>query len=283
MTAREPESGTAPAALRALAEQLATEAAVFVRRRRREVFSGTQQGDDAVRTKSSPTDPVTVVDTETERLLRDRLAELRPGDPILGEEEGGALEAPAGVPVWVLDPIDGTVNFMYGLGAYAVSVGVQVDGVSAAGAVANVATGEVFSAARGHGAVVTRDGVSTALRCNVIDELPMALVATGFAYARDRRRRQAAAVAELLAEVRDIRRIGSCALDLCMVAAGQLDAYFESGVHVWDWAAAALIAEEAGAVVRLPDPGAADDDLVIAAAPGVAAALTAQLQRIGYR
>lgn len=282
MTAREPESGTAPAALRALAEQLATEAAGFVRRRRTEVFAGAPQGDGAVRTKSSPTDPVTVVDTETERLLRERLAALRPDDAILGEEEGGAAQAPAGVPVWVLDPIDGTVNFMYGLGAYAVSVGVQVDGVSVAGAVANAATGEVFSAARGHGSVVIRDGVSTALRCNVIDELPMALVATGFAYERERRRRQAGAVAELLAEVRDIRRVGSCALDLCMVAAGQLDAYFESGVHVWDWAAAALIAEEAGAVVRLPAPGAEDDDLVVAAAPGVSAALAGQLARVGY-
>lgn len=283
MTAREPESGTAPAALRALAEQLATEAAAFVRRRRGEVFAGPQQDDGAVRTKSSPTDPVTVVDTETERLLRERLAALRPDDAILGEEEGGAARAPAGVPVWVLDPIDGTVNFMYGLGAYAVSVGVQIDGVSVAGAVANAATGEVFSAARGHGAVATRDGVSTPLRCNVIDELPMALVATGFAYARERRRQQAGAVAELLAEVRDIRRVGSCALDLCMVAAGRLDAYFESGVHVWDWAAAALVAEEAGAVVRLPAPGADGDDLVIAAAPGVAAALTGQLERVGYR
>jgi len=283
MTAREPESGTAPAALRALAEQLATEAAGFVRRRRTEVFAGAPQGDGAVRTKSSPTDPVTVVDTETERLLRERLAALRPDDAILGEEEGGAAQAPVGVPVWVLDPIDGTVNFMYGLGAYAVSVGVQIDGVSVAGAVANAATGEVFSAARGHGAVVIRDGVSTALRCNVIDELPMALVATGFAYERERRRRQAGAVAEILAEVRDIRRVGSCALDLCMVAAGQLDAYFESGVHVWDWAAAALIAEEAGAVVRLPAPGAEDDDLVVAAAPGVSAALAGQLARVGYR
>ncbi|WP_061006026.1 inositol monophosphatase family protein [Mycolicibacterium mucogenicum] len=283
MTAREPESATAPAALRALAEQLATEAAAFVRRRRGEVFAGAPQGDGAVRTKSSPTDPVTVVDTETERLLRERLASLRPDDAILGEEEGGAARAPAGVPVWVLDPIDGTVNFMYGLGAYAVSVGVQIDGVSVAGAVANAATGEVFSAARGQGAVVTRDGTRTALRCNVIDELPMALVATGFAYARERRRQQAGAVAELLAEVRDIRRVGSCALDLCMVAAGRLDAYFESGVHVWDWAAAALVAEEAGAVVRLPAPGADDDDLVIAAAPGVAAALTRQLARVGYR
>ena len=283
MTAREPESGTAPTALRALAEQLVTEAAGFVRRRRTEVFAGAPQGDGAVRTKSSPTDPVTVVDTETERLLRERLAALRPDDAILGEEEGGAAQAPAGVPLWVLDPIDGTVNFMYGLGAYAVSVGVQIDGVSVAGAVANAATGEVFSAARGHGSVVIRDGVSTALRCNVIDELPMALVATGFAYERERRRRQAGAVAELLAEVRDIRRVGSCALDLCMVAAGQLDAYFESGVHVWDWAAAALIAEEAGAVVRLPAPGAEDDDLVVAAAPGVSAALAGQLARVGYR
>jgi myo-inositol-1(or 4)-monophosphatase len=283
MTAREPETGTAPGALRALAEQLAIEAAAFVRRRRGEVFAGPRQGDGAVRTKTSPTDPVTVVDTETERLLRERLAALRPDDAILGEEEGGAARAPAGVPVWVLDPIDGTVNFMYGLGAYAVSVGVQIDGVSVAGAVANAATGEVFSAARGQGAVVTRDGASTPLRCNVIDELPMALVATGFAYARERRRHQAGAVAELLAEVRDIRRVGSCALDLCMVAAGRLDAYFESGVHVWDWAAAALVAEEAGAVVRLPMPGADDDDLVIAAAPGVAAALTAQLARVGYR
>lgn len=283
MTAREPETGTAPAALRALAEQLVTEAAGFVRRRRTEVFAGAPQGDGAVRTKSSPTDPVTVVDTETERLLRERLAALRPDDAILGEEEGGAAQAPAGVPVWVLDPIDGTVNFMYGLGAYAVSVGVQIDGVSVAGAVANAATGEVFSAARGHGSVVIRDGVSTALRCNVVDELPMALVATGFAYGRERRRRQAGAVAELLAEVRDIRRVGSCALDLCMVAAGQLDAYFESGVHVWDWAAAALIAEEAGAVVRLPAPGAEDDDLVVAAAPGVSAALAGQLARVGYR
>jgi myo-inositol-1(or 4)-monophosphatase len=283
MTAREPESGTAPVALRALAERLVTEAAAFVRRRRGEVFAGARQDEGAVRTKSSPTDPVTVVDTETERLLRERLATLRPDDAILGEEEGGAARAPAGVPVWVLDPIDGTVNFMYGLGAYAVSVGVQIDGVSVAGAVANAATGEVFSAARGDGAVVTRDGVRSALRCNVIDELPMALVATGFAYARERRRQQAGAVAELLAEVRDIRRVGSCALDLCMVAAGRLDAYFESGVHVWDWAAAALIAEEAGAVVRLPAPGVEGDDLVIAAAPGVSAALTGQLARVGYR
>jgi myo-inositol-1(or 4)-monophosphatase len=191
----------------------------------------------AVRTKSTPTDPVTVVDTETERLLRDRLAELRPGDPVLGEEGGGAVRVEPGRPLWVLDPIDGTVNFVYGIEAYAVSVGVQIDGTSVAGAVANVATGEVFSAAVGHGARVRRAGVSTPLRCTPVEELSMALVGTGFGYSREQRARQAAVLARLLPDIRDMRRLGSCALDLCMVAAGQLDAYYEDGVHVWDWAA----------------------------------------------
>ena len=190
---------------------------------------------------------MTVVDTETERLLRDRLAELRPGDPVLGEEGGGAVRVEPGRPLWVLDPIDGTVNFVYGIEAYAVSVGVQIDGTSVAGAVANVATGEVFSAAVGHGARVRRAGVSTPLRCTPVEELAMALVGTGFGYAREQRARQAAVLARLLPDVRDVRRLGSCALDLCMVAAGQLDAYYEDGVHVWDWAAGALIAAEAGA------------------------------------
>src|SRR6185312_10287553 len=118
-----------PEGLRAIAEGLADEAAQYVRRRRAEVFG--DEGDpagsgSAVRTKSTPTDPVTVVDTETERLLRERLADLRPGDPILGEEEGGAVRVEPGRPLWVLDPIDGTVNFVYGIEAYAVSVGVQV-------------------------------------------------------------------------------------------------------------------------------------------------------------
>ncbi|WP_304528459.1 inositol monophosphatase family protein, partial [Mycobacterium sp. E2238] len=118
-----------PARLRTVAESLATEAAAFVRRRRAEVFGASaagskHSGTGAVRSKSTPTDPVTVVDTETERLLRDRLAELRPGDPILGEEGGGPADpagAPAGAVTWVLDPIDGTVNFVYGIPAYAVS------------------------------------------------------------------------------------------------------------------------------------------------------------------
>lgn len=271
--------------LRATAQRLAIEAAAFVRARRREVFGAgsSDGGAAAVATKSTPTDPVTVVDTETERLLRERLAELRPGDQVLGEEEGGAAELRAGELTWVLDPIDGTVNFVYGIEAYAVSVAVQRDGESVAGAVADVAGGDVYSAARGAGAQVYRDGAATVLRASAADRLAMALLGTGFAYAPDRRRRQAEVLVELLPQVRDVRRIGSCALDLCMVAAGRLDAYYEDGVNVWDWAAGALIAAEAGARVSLPPPAGpvGGGGLVTAAAPGVADAFADALRRVG--
>ncbi len=279
-------SDTDPALLRSVAEQLASEAAAFVRRRRIEVFgTGAAAGAEeaivgAVRSKSTPTDPVTVVDTETERLLRNRLAELRPGERILGEEEGGPTSSADGQLTWVLDPIDGTVNFLYGIEAYAVSVGVQLDGVSVAGAVADVAAGALFSAARGQGSRLRRDGAVGELRCSALAELPSALVGTGFAYQPDRRRRQGEVVARLLPEVSDLRRIGSCALDLCMVAAGRLDAYYEDGVQVWDWAAGALIATEAGALVRAPE-AAAGEGLVVAAAPGISTAFDDMLARCG--
>jgi myo-inositol-1(or 4)-monophosphatase len=270
------ESSHDPVVLRSVAEQLATEAAAFVRARRAEVF-GDQHAVSPVRAKSTPTDPVTVVDTETEALLRDRLAVLRPGEPVMGEEQGGTND---GRLTWVLDPIDGTVNFVYGLDAYAVSVGVQRDGASLAGAVANVPTGALYSAAVGHGAHLQRGGVTTRLRVSTASELSMSLLGTGFSYAADKRTSQAEILTAVLPAVRDIRRFGSCALDLCMVAAGGLDAYYEDCVHVWDWAAAALIAAEAGAVLRLPasdgTPG-----LIVASAPGVADDLTAVLERAG--
>jgi len=276
------DSDSDPGALLAVADDLAAEAAEFVRRRRAEVFGdGADRAESsAVRSKSSPTDPVTVVDTETERFLRDRLAEIRPGDVVVGEEEGGVADTRGGRPTWVLDPIDGTVNFLYGIEAYAVSVGVQVDGESVAGAVANVSTGEVFSAARGHGAKVRRGAESTALRCNDVTDLSLALVGTGFAYDRDRRVAQAESLARLMPDVRDVRRIGSCALDLCMVAAGRLDAYYEDGVHVWDWAAGALVAAEAGALLRLPTV-VGGSELIYAAAPGIADAFAAALRASG--
>lgn len=266
---------------------VATEAAAFVRRRRAEVFGPSAEraaGADAVRAKTTPTDPVTVVDTETEQLLRDRLAVLRPGDPILGEEGGGPRDSAsdaAGAVTWVLDPIDGTVNFVYGIPAYAVSVGAQIDGVSVAGAVADVVAGRVYSAASGLGAHVTDGHRTHELRCNNVDQLSMALLGTGFGYSPTRRVRQADLVAQMLPVVRDVRRIGSAALDLCMVAAGHLDAYYEHGLQVWDCAAGALIAAEAGARVVLPPPGADGAGLVVAAAPGIADALLAALQHVG--
>jgi myo-inositol-1(or 4)-monophosphatase len=274
------EDDTDPVLLRSVAERLATEAAKFVRRRRVEVFENPQpDAVSAVRAKSTPTDPVTVVDTETERLLRDRLAELRPGEHILGEEEGGSTGGRNGL-TWVLDPIDGTVNFVYGIENYAVSVAVQRDGASLAGAVVNVPAGALYSAALGDGARLQRDGVTTQLGSSAAVELSMSLVGTGFSYAPEQRIRQAEILTRLLPVVRDVRRLGSSALDLCMVAAGQLDAYYEDGVHVWDWAAGALIAAEAGADLLLPaaDGGAGQ---IVAAAPGIADALTDVLRRSG--
>jgi myo-inositol-1(or 4)-monophosphatase len=275
-----------PAHLRSVAETLAGEAAAFVRRRRSEVFGpdARAEGSAAVRTKTTPTDPVTVVDTETERLLRDRLAQLRSGDPVLGEEIGGPADPTAraaGTVTWVLDPIDGTVNFVYGIPAYAVSVAAQVDGVSVAGAVADVMGGRVYSAAAGLGAHLIDEQGTHPLRCTAVDELSMALVGTGFAYSRRRRTVQAALVSKILPVVRDVRRIGSAAMDLCMVAAGRLDAYYEHGLHVWDHAAGALIAAEAGARVVLPEPGNPDSSaaLVVAAAPGIADELLTALER----
>jgi myo-inositol-1(or 4)-monophosphatase len=272
-----------------MAETLAAEAAEFVRCRRAEVFGAFQSSTadpagGAVRAKSTPTDPVTVVDTETERRLRDRLAQLRPGDPILGEEGGGPADpaaTAAGAVTWVLDPIDGTVNFVYGIPAYSVSVAAQIGGVSVAGAVADVVAGQVYSAASGLGAHVT-DGQGThVLRCTDVHELSMALLGTGFGYSQRRRATQAALLAQLLPVVRDVRRIGSAALDLCMVAAGRLDAYYEHGLQVWDRAAGALIAAEAGARVVQPADNAPADlaELVLAAAPGIADELLAALQR----
>lgn len=273
-----------PAHLRSVAEALAREAAAFVRSRRTEVFGidARAGGGDAVRTKTTPTDPVTVVDTETERLLRDRLAQMRSGDPILGEEGGGPVNLTANAAdtvTWVLDPIDGTVNFVYGIPAYAVSVAAQVDGVSVAGAVADVVADRLYSAGAGLGAHLTDEHGTRPLGCTAVDDLSVALLGTGFGYSGRRRAAQAALLSRMLPVVRDVRRIGSAALDLCMVAAGRLDAYYEHGLKVWDWAAGALIAAEAGARVVLPEPGDHAAAVVVAAAPGIADELMACLDR----
>ncbi|MGI9125019.1 MAG: inositol monophosphatase family protein [Mycobacterium sp.] len=271
-------SDNRPESLREVAERLAAEAAEFVRRRRTEILRDGADGA-GVRAKSSPTDPVTLADTETEHLVRARLAQLRPGDGVLGEEGGGTADAAA--VRWVVDPIDGTVNFLYGIPAYAVSIAAQIDGVSVAGAVADVAGGQVYSAAVGRGADVLVGGERLPVRCNDGGELSMALLGTGFGYAPQRRAAQAALLAQMLPVVRDVRRIGSASLDLCMLAAGRLDVYYEHGLQVWDWAAGALIAAEAGAVVVLPGDSGGGAAPLLAAAPGVAAEFTSALDRFG--
>ncbi|MGW0035761.1 inositol monophosphatase family protein [Gordonia sp. NPDC003376] len=273
-----------------VAVTVAEAAAAHVRTRRPELFGiagegGAHEQSEAVATKSTPTDPVTLADTETEELIRTLLRRHRPDDEILGEEEGGSVAVPSGVR-WVVDPIDGTVNFMYGIPAYAVSVAAQIDGQSVAGAVVDVARRVTYAATLGGGAFQQGPGDPWhRLRCNDIDQVEMALVATGFGYDAHRRRAQGRLVAQMLPRVRDLRRIGAAALDLCMVASGAVDAHIEHGLSPWDWAAGGLIAAEAGATVLLPPPDsrAADGHPTIAVAGGVAEEFLALLDEIGAR
>ncbi|TQK70777.1 inositol monophosphatase family protein [Nocardioides sp. SLBN-35] len=223
-----------PAALRALAEDVARAAAVLVREH-------AAKGVSVAATKSSDIDVVTAADRASEELIRRLVLEARPDDAFLGEE-GDDLAGTSGVR-WVVDPIDGTVNFLYGIPEYAVSIAAEVDGEVVAGVVMDVAKDVLYA---GHsGGVPTRDGVPLTVR----GPAPLAhrLVATGFNYTRPVREVQAAAAARLLPHIRDIRRTGSCALDLCRVAEGALDGYVEEGVHLWDHAAGGFLARLAGA------------------------------------
>ena len=233
-------------------------------------------------TKSSATDVVTEGDRECETWIRERLDALRPGDVVLGEEGGADADPAPGQVRWVVDPIDGTVNYAHGLPWFAVSIGAEVDGRPLAGAVVEPVSGRVWSAAAGHGAAL--DG--RALRASALDSTAVAVVATGLGYDPERRRWQAALIARLAPEIGDIRRAGCASLDLCSVAAGWVDGFYEHGLNHWDWAAGALIAQEAGAVVRRPDatdPDGLGPDALLAAAPGVAAGLGDLLRRCGAR
>ncbi|WP_414638028.1 inositol monophosphatase family protein [Actinophytocola sp.] len=254
-----------------VAVDIAREAAELVQRTRHSAVAG------RVDTKSTDTDVVTAADRASEQLVRDRLAALRPGEPVIGEEEGGTA-AVEGL-TWVVDPIDGTVNYLYGFPWYAVSIAAQLDGVSVAGAVVEPVSGRVWTAARGHGSF--RDGVR--LGVSAATRLDLSLIGYGFGYSPERRQRQANTWAALSTRVRDIRRAGAASLDLCAVAAGWLDGYAEHALGRWDWAAGALVAEEAGAVVRLP--GSSPElgaDATFAATPGIAADLHTALVESGF-
>jgi myo-inositol-1(or 4)-monophosphatase len=197
--------------------------------------------------KSSPTDVVTEMDRAAEALITETIRAARPDDAILAEE-GGASAGQTRVR-WVVDPLDGTVNYLYGLADWAVSIAAEVDGTVVAGVVEVPRHGETFAAVRGQGAWVTAAGGRQDLRCPAGPELSQALVATGFGYLAGRRRVQGEVVAALLPRIRDIRRGGSASVDLCHLAAGRVDGYYERGLNPWDFAAGALIAREAGAMV----------------------------------
>ncbi|MER7456936.1 inositol monophosphatase family protein [Micromonospora sp. NPDC126480] len=229
------------------------------------------EGVSVAATKSTATDVVTAADRAVERQVIEALRRLRPGDAVLGEEYGGAdtgPTGPAGVR-WIVDPIDGTVNYLYDIPHSAVSLAAEVGGVVVAGVVRNVTTGEEWTATAGGGA--WRDG--RRLRCSTETDLGQTLVATGFGYDPKRRAHQARVVTELIPHVRDIRRLGAASLDLCFAAEGRVDAYYEKGLAAWDLAAGGLVATEAGLRVGGLAGAEPGPDLVIAAPPALFAPL----------
>jgi len=232
---------------------------------------------EAVTTKTSATDMVTATDRAAEALITDRLLGARPGDGIVGEE-GAAVEARSGV-TWVVDPIDGTTNFAYGYPAFCTSIAAEVAGQAVVGVVHDPVRGQTFSAARGRGARL--NGRPAVIRkCG--PPLAHALVGTGFGYDAARRAAQGAVLAHVLPHVRDVRRAGSAALDLCSVGCGRLDAYYERGLQHWDHAAGALIAAEAGAWVGTLEGGALDSEqTIVAARPDLVEPLLALLRDAG--
>lgn len=242
---------TAPEQLLDLALRVARQAGERVVEMRR-------QGVSVAATKSSEVDVVTGADRASEELIREVVLAERPADGFVGEE--GADRAGTSRVQWIVDPIDGTVNYLYGLPLYAVSIAAAVDGQVVAGVVLNPAAGEEYAAVRGAGATCN----GTPVRVRPFVSLQQSLLGTGFNYEESVRTRQGQALARVLPRIRDIRRLGSCALDLCAVASGHLDAFVEEGVHLWDHAAGALVAQEAGARVEVTT-GASGRDLIICA------------------
>jgi myo-inositol-1(or 4)-monophosphatase len=256
-----------PASLLEVAIQLAKDAGKVAL----EMREGVEQLDP----KSSPTDVVTAADKAVERMLVDGIRTARPDDGILGEE-GASDDGTSGLR-WVVDPIDGTVNYLYGIPQWAVSLGIEDADGGLVGVVYDPAKDELWQAVRGCGATLN----GTPLRCSGVTSLAQSLVATGFGYDESRRAAQARILPGLLPKVRDIRRIGAGSLDLCAVAAGRVDAYYEQGLSPWDLAAGALIATEAGARVEGLHGRPPSYDLVVAAGPGVFDALHELLAAVG--
>ena len=246
--------------LRAIAEQLARAAGDMA-------LAGRKSGIVTATTKSSPTDMVTQYDKASEDMITAGLRELRPDDGIVGEE-GASREGTSGI-TWHIDPIDGTSNFYFDIPMWAVSIGAVDEHGPIAGAVYAPALGDMFTAARGEGATLNGDRIS--VRENTL--LSDALVCTGFSYHVSQREMHAKRVATMVGQIRDIRRFGAAAIDLCFVACGRLDAYFEEHLNSWDLVAGQVIATEAGALVTNYSGDTATPQEVLASQPGVQRAL----------
>ncbi|HET7310954.1 MAG TPA: inositol monophosphatase family protein [Mycobacteriales bacterium] len=257
-------SSVDPDELLDLAVRLARDAAVLILDR---------PADLGTDTKATPTDAVTVTDRASERLILAGLAEARPHDAVVAEESGSSGDTTDGGVRWYVDPLDGTVNYLYDLPQYAVSIGAEVAGEMVAGVVLDVASGDTYTATRGGGAHCN----GRPLACRTETDPALALVATGFSYDAARRAVQGEIVSAVLPKVRDIRRMGAAALDLCAVAAGQVDGYFEERLKPWDWAAGALIAQEAGARTGTVGGGPLGSSTALAANPVLYGALEAML------
>ena len=225
-----------------------------------------------IATKTTSTDLVTEMDTWAERTLTEGLLAARPDDGIRGEE-GADITGTSGVE-WSLDPIDGTVNFVHGLPGFNVSMAARVDGEAIAAVVVSPLHGDTFTATRGGGAACNDEAIT----CSAVTDLRRAIVGTGFGYDPDRRRRQAEVLVEVLPQVADVRRTGAAALDLCWVASGRLDAYWEVGLNDWDHAAGALIATEAGATCTDLDGGPISSAFALAAPTALLGPLRAILE-----
>lgn len=227
--------------LLALAQKVAINAAELVVAGRPMVFANKEN----VSTKSSHTDPVTEMDQAAEKLIVDSIKSLRPDDGFIGEE-GASSPGNSGV-VWAIDPIDGTVNYMYGLPCWSVSVAALVDGESVAGCLVAPDLNKIYFATKGGGAFEKTGDQVKKLQVQAGATLDKCLLATGFSYKKERREAIAPIIAKVLPQVRDLRRLGAASIDIASVATGGVDAYVESGVRIWDYAAALLIATEAGA------------------------------------
>lgn len=254
--------------LLALAERLAREAGTMALRGRR-------SGSTLVsHTKSTSTDVVTEYDQASEELIVAGLRSARPHDGLIGEE-GTATPGDSGIE-WLIDPIDGTTNFLYDLPGWGVSIAARSQTDTEVGVVYVPTTDEMFSAARGEGARLNGEPI----RCSTSTDLATALVATGFGYRPERRAAQARRLETLLPRVRDIRRFGAAAPDLCYVAAGRVDAYYEEWLNPWDLAAGELIAREAGCTTGSIDGGPVRPSSTLVAAPGVFDSLRSLLAEI---